>query len=36
MKLSILDCVQTPENIVRAAIDEDVDVIGLSILSGAT
>ncbi|NLP18196.1 MAG: cobalamin B12-binding domain-containing protein [Firmicutes bacterium] len=26
---------QTPENIVRAAIDEDVDVIGLSILSGA-
>src|SRR5690349_5536670 len=26
---------QTPEMIVRAAIDEDVDVIGLSILSGA-
>lgn len=26
---------QTPENIVRAAIDEDVDVLGLSILSGA-
>jgi methylmalonyl-CoA mutase, C-terminal domain len=26
---------QTPEMIVRAALDEDVDVIGLSILSGA-
>jgi len=26
---------QTPEDIVRAALDEDVDVIGLSILSGA-
>lgn len=26
---------QTPEMIARAAIDEDVDVIGLSILSGA-
>lgn len=26
---------QSPENIVRAARDEDVDVIGLSILSGA-
>lgn len=26
---------QTPEMIVRAAIDEDVDVVGLSILSGA-
>ncbi|GGG94438.1 cobalamin B12-binding domain-containing protein [Silvibacterium dinghuense] len=26
---------QTPENIVRAAVEEDVDCIGLSILSGA-
>ncbi|MBT3981433.1 MAG: cobalamin B12-binding domain-containing protein [Bacteriovoracaceae bacterium] len=26
---------QTPEMVVRAALDEDVDVIGLSILSGA-
>lgn len=26
---------QTPEDIVNAAVDEDVDVIGLSILSGA-
>lgn len=26
---------QTPEMIVRAALDEDVDVVGLSILSGA-
>ena len=26
---------QTPEEIVRAAVDEDVDLIGLSILSGA-
>ncbi len=26
---------QTPEMIARAAVDEDVDVIGLSILSGA-
>lgn len=26
---------QTPENIVRAAIEEDVDAIGISILSGA-
>src|SRR5690606_22201323 len=26
---------QTPEMIVRAAVDEDVDVVGLSILSGA-
>jgi len=26
---------QTPENIVRAAIQEDVDAIGISILSGA-
>lgn len=26
---------QTPENIVKTAIEEDVDVIGLSILSGA-
>jgi len=29
------DVRQTPEMIARAAIDEDVDVIGLSILSGA-
>lgn len=28
-------CHQTPENIVAAAIQEDVDLIGLSILSGA-
>ncbi len=26
---------QTPERIVRAVVDEDVDVVGLSILSGA-
>src|SRR5208337_1055697 len=26
---------QTPDSIVRAAVDEDVDVVGLSILSGA-
>ncbi len=26
---------QTPEEIVRAALEEDVDIIGLSILSGA-
>lgn len=26
---------QTPESIARAAVDEDVDVVGLSILSGA-
>ncbi|MEN6486548.1 MAG: cobalamin-dependent protein, partial [Syntrophobacteraceae bacterium] len=28
-------CHQTPENIVAAAVQEDVDLIGLSILSGA-
>jgi methylmalonyl-CoA mutase, C-terminal domain len=35
MEVVYLGLHQTPEQIVRAAIDEDVDVIGLSILSGA-
>jgi len=35
MEVIYLGLHQTPEQIVRAAIDEDVDVIGLSILSGA-
>ena len=35
MEVIYLGMYQTPENIVKAAIDEDVDVIGLSILSGA-
>lgn len=35
MEVIYLGLHQTPEQIVQAAIDEDVDVIGLSILSGA-
>jgi len=35
MEVIYLGLHQTPEQIVRAAIDEDVDVVGLSILSGA-
>ncbi|MFH1625207.1 MAG: cobalamin B12-binding domain-containing protein [Pseudomonadota bacterium] len=34
MEVVYLGMFQTPENIVRAAIEEDVDVIGLSCLSG--
>ena len=34
MEVLYLGMYQTPENIVRAAIDEDVDVIGLSYQSG--
>lgn len=35
MEVIYLGLHQTPEQIVQAAIDEDVDVIGLSVLSGA-
>jgi methylmalonyl-CoA mutase C-terminal domain/subunit len=35
MEVIYLGLHQTPEQIVRAAVDEDVDVVGLSILSGA-
>jgi methylmalonyl-CoA mutase C-terminal domain/subunit len=35
MEVIYLGLHQTPEQIVEAAVDEDVDVIGLSILSGA-
>ncbi len=35
MEVIYLGLHQTPEKIVQAAIDEDVDVVGLSILSGA-
>ena len=35
MEVVYLGLRQTPESIVRAAIEEDADVIGLSILSGA-
>lgn len=35
MEVIYLGLHQTPEQIVKAAIDEDVDLIGLSILSGA-
>lgn len=35
MEVIYLGLHRTPEEIVRAAIDEDVDVVGLSILSGA-
>ena len=35
MEVIYLGLHQTPEQVVRAAIDEDVDVVGLSILSGA-
>lgn len=35
MEVIYLGLHQTPEQIVQAAVDEDVDVIGLSILSGA-
>ena len=34
MEVVYLGLFQTPENVVRAAIEEDVDVIGLSYLSG--
>jgi len=34
MEVIYLGMYQTPENIVKAAIDEDVDVIGVSYLSG--
>jgi methylmalonyl-CoA mutase C-terminal domain/subunit len=34
MEVIYLGMFQTPENIVKAAMDEDVDVIGLSYLSG--
>ena len=34
MEVVYLGRFQTPENIVRAAVEEDVDVIGLSCLSG--
>ncbi|MBI4618896.1 MAG: cobalamin B12-binding domain-containing protein [Desulfobacterales bacterium] len=34
MEVVYLGMFQTPENVVRAAIEEDVDVIGLSCLSG--
>ncbi|MDY7032743.1 MAG: cobalamin B12-binding domain-containing protein [Thermodesulfobacteriota bacterium] len=34
MEVVYLGLFQTPENVVRAAIEEDVDVIGLSCLSG--
>ncbi len=35
MEVVYLGLQQTPESVVRAAIEEDADVIGLSILSGA-
>jgi methylmalonyl-CoA mutase, C-terminal domain len=35
MEVVYLGLQQSPESIVRAAVDEDADVIGLSILSGA-
>ena len=35
MEVIYLGLHQTPEQIVEAAVDEDVDVIGLSVLSGA-
>lgn len=35
MEVIYLGLHQTPEQVVRAAIDEDVDVVGLSVLSGA-
>ncbi|MBU1671551.1 MAG: cobalamin B12-binding domain-containing protein [Actinobacteria bacterium] len=35
MEVIYLGLHQTPEQVVQAAVDEDVDVIGLSILSGA-
>jgi methylmalonyl-CoA mutase, C-terminal domain len=35
MEVIYLGLHQTPEQIVQAAVDEDVDVVGLSILSGA-
>ena len=35
MEVVYLGLQQTPESIVRAAIEEDADVVGLSILSGA-
>lgn len=35
MEVVYLGLHQTPEQIVEAAVDEDVDVIGLSVLSGA-
>ena len=35
MEVVYLGLQQTPESIVRAAVEEDADVIGLSILSGA-
>lgn len=35
MEVIYLGLHQTPEQIVQAAIDEDVDVVGLSVLSGA-
>jgi len=35
MEVVYLGLQQTPESIVRAAVDEDADVVGLSILSGA-
>lgn len=35
MEVIYLGLHQTPEQIARAAVDEDVDVVGLSILSGA-
>jgi len=35
MEVIYLGLHQTPDQIVRAAIDEDVDVVGLSVLSGA-
>lgn len=35
MEVIYLGLRQTPENIVRAAIEEDADVVGISILSGA-
>lgn len=35
MEVIYLGLHHTPEQIVRAAIDEDVDVVGLSVLSGA-
>lgn len=35
MEVIYLGLHQTPEQVVQAAIDEDVDVVGLSVLSGA-
>ena len=35
MEVIYLGLHQTPEQIARAAVDEDVDVVGLSVLSGA-